>query len=55
MVERGIIDPLKVTRSGIENAASAASMILTTQTLVTDVPESEPAMPMGGHSHDMDF
>ena len=55
MVERGIIDPLKVTRSGIENAASAASMILTTQTLVTDVPEPEPAMPMGGHSHDMDF
>jgi chaperonin GroEL len=55
MVERGIIDPLKVTRSGIENAASAASMILTTQTLVTDIPEPEPAMPMGGHSHDMDF
>src|SRR5437764_3446532 len=55
MVERGIIDPLKVTRSGIENAASAASMILTTQTLVTDIPEAEPAMPMGGHSHDMDF
>jgi chaperonin GroEL len=55
MVERGIIDPLKVTRSGIENAASAASMILTTQTLVTDIPEDEPAMPMGGHSHDMDF
>ena len=55
MVERGIIDPLKVTRSGLENAASAASMILTTQTLVTDVPEAEPAMPMGGHNHDMDF
>jgi chaperonin GroEL len=54
MVERGIIDPLKVTRSGIENAASAASMILTTQTLVTDIPEAEPPMPMG-HSHDMDF
>jgi len=55
MVERGIIDPLKVTRSGLENAASAASMILTTQTLVTEVPEREPQMPMGGHSHDMDF
>jgi len=55
MVERGIIDPLKVTRSGLENAASAASMILTTQTLVTEVPEKEPSMPMGGHSHDMDF
>ncbi len=55
MVERGIIDPLKVTRSGLENAASAASMILTTQTLVTDIPEAEPAMAMGGHGHDMDF
>jgi chaperonin GroEL len=55
MVDRGIIDPLKVTRSGLENAASAASMILTTQTLVTEIPEKEPAMPMGGHSHDMDF
>ena len=55
MVDRGIIDPLKVTRSGLENAASAASMILTTQTLVTEVPETEPPMPMGGHSHDMDF
>src|SRR5207244_8093042 len=54
MVELGIIDPLKVTRCGLENAASAASMILTTQTLVTDIPESEPPMPMG-HSHDMDF
>ncbi|HEY3115560.1 MAG TPA: TCP-1/cpn60 chaperonin family protein, partial [Chloroflexota bacterium] len=51
MVERGIIDPLKVTRAGLENAASAATMILTTQTLVTDIPEPEPAMPMG-HDHD---
>jgi chaperonin GroEL len=54
MVERGIIDPLKVTRAGLENAASAASMILTTEALVTDIPEPEPPMPMG-HSHDMDF
>jgi len=55
MVERGNNDPMMVTSYGIENAASAASMILTTQTLVTDIPEDEPAMPMGGHSHDMDF
>ncbi|MPZ16043.1 MAG: chaperonin GroEL, partial [Chloroflexi bacterium] len=54
MVARGIIDPLKVTRAGVENAASAASMILTTQTLVTDVPEQELPMPAGGHDH-MDF
>ncbi|MBM2809258.1 MAG: 60 kDa chaperonin [Chloroflexi bacterium] len=54
MVERGIIDPLKVTRSGLENAASAAAMILTTETLVTEIPSHEPPMPMGGHDH-MDF
>ncbi len=54
MVERGIIDPLKVTRAGLENAASAAAMIMTTEALVTDVPQPEPAMPMG-HDHGMDF
>jgi chaperonin GroEL len=47
MIERGIIDPLKVTRSALENAASAATMILTTETLVTEIPEKEktPATP----------
>ena len=39
MVEHGIIDPLKVTRSALENAASIATMILTTETLVTEMPE----------------
>ncbi len=50
MVETGIIDPLKVTRAALENAASIASMILTTESLVTDIPEKEkaPAMPPGG-------
>ena len=43
MLERGIIDPMKVTRSGLENAASAATMILTTETLVTEIPEKEKA------------
>jgi chaperonin GroEL len=43
MVERGIIDPLKVTRSALENAASIATMIMTTETLVTEVPEKEKA------------
>jgi chaperonin GroEL len=42
MIERGIIDPLKVTRSALENAASIATMILTTETLITDVPEKNP-------------
>jgi len=50
MVERGIIDPLKVTRAALETAASIASMILSTEALVTDIPEKEkgPAMPPGG-------
>jgi len=50
MVERGIVDPLKVTRSALQNAASIATMILATESLVTDIPEKEkmPAMPPGG-------
>ncbi len=43
MVEKGIIDPAKVTRSALENAASIAAMILTTEALVTDMPEKEKA------------
>ncbi|MBQ9979538.1 MAG: chaperonin GroEL [Oscillospiraceae bacterium] len=45
MLETGIVDPTKVTRSALENAASVAAMILTTESLVTDKPE--PAVPMG--------
>ncbi|MEE0265649.1 MAG: chaperonin GroEL [Acutalibacteraceae bacterium] len=51
MVEAGIIDPTKVTRSALQNAASVASMVLTTESLVTDIKEDTPAMPapdMGG-------
>jgi chaperonin GroEL len=50
MIERGIVDPLKVTRSALQNGASIAGMILTTESLVTDIPEKEkmPAMPPGG-------
>ncbi|MCB9172805.1 MAG: chaperonin GroEL, partial [Ardenticatenales bacterium] len=48
MISEGIIDPAKVTRSALENAASIASMILTTEALVTDIPEETPAMPAGG-------
>ncbi|MGB0386901.1 MAG: chaperonin GroEL [Ardenticatenaceae bacterium] len=47
MFEAGIIDPAKVTRSAVENAASIASMILTTEALITDIPEEAPAMPAG--------
>src|SRR3989344_3022312 len=51
LVSAGIIDPVKVTRSALQNAASIAMMILTTEALVTDLPEKEknmPAMPPGG-------
>ncbi|MFL7838139.1 MAG: chaperonin GroEL [Candidatus Promineifilaceae bacterium] len=52
MLEAGIIDPAKVTRGALENAASIAAMILTTEALITDIPQDEPAMPaapdMGG-------
>lgn len=50
MITDGILDPVKVTRGALENAASIASMILTTEALITDVPEEEkaPAMPPGG-------
>ncbi|HQF71655.1 MAG TPA: chaperonin GroEL [Promineifilum sp.] len=57
MVKAGIIDPAKVTRGALENAASIAAMILTTEALVTDMPEDKkaPAMPPGGGMGDMDF
>ncbi|MFC1994474.1 chaperonin GroEL [Chloroflexota bacterium] len=51
MLEKGIIDPLKVTKAALQNAASIANMILTTESLVTDIPEKAanmPSMPPGG-------
>ena len=45
MVEKNIIDPAKVTRGGLENAASIAAMILTTEALITDIPEKEKPAP----------
>ncbi len=49
MAERGITDPTKVTRSALQNAASIAALLLTTESLVADIPEKEaPAMPAGG-------
>ncbi len=55
MFELGIIDPAKVTRAAVENAVSVAGMILTTESLITDMPEpalAGPPMPPGGG---MDF
>jgi len=48
MVKDGVIDPAKVTRGALENAASIAAMILTTEALITDIPEEAPPMPPGG-------
>ncbi len=50
MIERGITDPTKVTRSALQNAASVAAMVLTTESIVTDIPAPEPApaAPQGG-------
>ena len=48
LVEAGIIDPAKVTRAALQNAASIAALLLTTEVLVADKPEPEPAMPAGG-------
>ena len=52
LAEAGVVDPVKVTRSALRNAASIASMILTTDTLVVEKKEDEPAAPAGqGHGH----
>ena len=52
MIKSGIIDPAKVTRLALENAASVAGSVLTTEAVVTDLPEPKPAAPdmsgMGG-------
>jgi len=49
MIQAGIVDPAKVTRSALQNAASIAAMVLTTETLVADKPEpTPPPPPMGG-------
>jgi len=59
MFSKGIVDAAKVTRSALQNAASIAAMVLTTETLVTDIPEKQAAAAGGGHGHggggDMDF
>ncbi len=48
MIEAGIVDPAKVTRSALQNAASVAAMVLTTESLVTDIKEETPAAPAAG-------
>ena len=48
MIKAGIVDPAKVVRSALQNAASIAAMVLTTETLVADKPEKTPPMPPAG-------
>ncbi len=51
MFEAGIIDPTKVTRCALQNAASVAGLMLTTEVMVTEIPEEKKAPAMGGHGH----
>ncbi len=57
MFDKGIVDAAKVTRSALQNAASVAAMVLTTEAVVSDIPEKKEAAAPGGHSHggEMDF
>jgi len=48
MLQQGILDPAKVARIALQNAASVASMILTTECLITDIPEEEKPAPAAG-------
>ena len=48
MVDAGILDPAKVSRSALQNATSVASTLLTTESVVANIKEAEPAMPAGG-------
>jgi len=53
LIEAGVVDPTKVTRSALQHAASIAGLLLTTECLITDIPEPEAAGAGGGHDHGM--
>ena len=55
MIKAGIIDPAKVTRSALQNAASIAALFITTEAVIADKPEKKQAMPAGPGGGDMDF
>src|SRR5207249_9667381 len=55
MFKKGIVDAAKVTRSALQNAASIAAMVLTTETLITDIPEKKPAPASAGYGGDKDY
>jgi chaperonin GroEL len=50
-----VIDPVKVTRSAVQNAVSIAGLLLTTEALISDIPEEKPSAPMPGGGGGMDF
>jgi len=49
LLKAGVVDPTKVTRSALQNAASISGLLLTTECMITDIPEKEE--PAGGHDH----
>jgi chaperonin GroEL len=51
LVKAGVVDPTKVTRTALQNAASIAGLLLTTECIITDAPEKKEAAPAGGHGH----
>jgi chaperonin GroEL len=51
LMAQGVIDPVKVTRSAVQNAASIAGMLLTTETLVVEKPEEKEGSAADGHGH----
>ena len=54
LVKAGVVDPKKVTRTALQNAGSIAGLLLTTECLITEIPEKEPPAPAGGgHDHGM--
>jgi chaperonin GroEL len=55
LIAAGVPDPAKVTRSTLQNAASIAALLLTTEALVVEQKEDHPPMPAGGGDHGMDF
>ena len=50
-MKAGVIDPTKVTRSALQNAASISALMLTTEAMICEIPEKKPAAPMAGGDH----
>jgi len=55
LVSAGVIDPTKVARTALQNAASIAALMLTTEAMVAEIPEKKKEPAPGGHPHDMDY